>query len=125
MARRYVPYSYIYATIETGAGILVIAGLATWMMTPLTLIVSTIGAVSAFKAVYMESGKAGPQVRMRRQRQRNAAGFHFSDREPDDDGDLDDVRALCDVRERIRRNCDLSQRSADAAPSGMSALYPD
>jgi len=54
LARRYVPYSYVYAAVETGAGILMIAGLATWMAAPAALTVSTIGAVSVFKAVYVE-----------------------------------------------------------------------
>jgi glutaredoxin len=54
LARRYVPYSYVYAAIETGAGILMIAGLATWIAAPAALTVSTIGAISVFKAVYVE-----------------------------------------------------------------------
>jgi glutaredoxin len=54
VAQQYVPYSYVYAFIETGAGICMIAGLATWVVAPLALIVSTIGAISVFKAVYLE-----------------------------------------------------------------------
>lgn len=54
LAQRYVPYSYLYAFIEAGAGICMIAALATWVVAPATLIVSTIGAVSVFKAVYVE-----------------------------------------------------------------------
>ncbi|RYD27710.1 MAG: glutaredoxin family protein [Verrucomicrobiaceae bacterium] len=54
VARHYVPYSYVYAAIETGAGILMIAGLATWAAAPAALIVSTIGAVSVIRAVYIE-----------------------------------------------------------------------
>ena len=54
IAQRYVPYSYVYPFIEAGAGILMIAGLFTWIAAPLALIASTIGAFSVFKAVYLE-----------------------------------------------------------------------
>lgn len=54
IARRYVPYSYVYPFVEAGAGILMLAGLATWIAAPAALIVSTIGAISVFKAVYVE-----------------------------------------------------------------------
>ncbi len=54
VARHYVPYSYVYPYVEAGAGVLMIAGLLTWVAAPLALIVSTIGAISVFKAVYLE-----------------------------------------------------------------------
>jgi uncharacterized membrane protein YphA (DoxX/SURF4 family) len=54
IAQRYVPYSYIYPFVEAGAGTLMIAGLFTWVAAPAALIVSTIGAISVFKAVYIE-----------------------------------------------------------------------
>ena len=54
VARRYVPYSYIYPFVEAGAGALMIAGLFTWIAAPAALIVSTIGAVSIIKAAYIE-----------------------------------------------------------------------
>ena len=54
IAQKYVPYSYVYPFVEAGAGILMIAGLFTWVAAPAALIVSTIGAVSVFKAVYIE-----------------------------------------------------------------------
>lgn len=54
IARRYVPYSYVYPFVEAGAGILMIAGLFTWIAAPAALLVSTIGAISVFKAVYIE-----------------------------------------------------------------------
>ena len=54
LAQRYVPYAYIYAAVETVAGILMISGLATWIAAPAALVVSTIGAISVFKAVYIE-----------------------------------------------------------------------
>ncbi len=54
IAQRYVPYSYIYPFVEAGAGILMIAGIATWVAAPAALLVSTVGAISVFKAVYVE-----------------------------------------------------------------------
>lgn len=54
VAQRYVPYSYIYPYVEAGAGALMIAGLFTWFVAPAALIVSTIGAVSVIKAVYID-----------------------------------------------------------------------
>jgi glutaredoxin/uncharacterized membrane protein YphA (DoxX/SURF4 family) len=54
LAQRYVPYAMIYAFIEAIGGALMIAGLLTWIVAPIVLIASTIGAVSVFKAVYIE-----------------------------------------------------------------------
>ncbi|WP_234047197.1 glutaredoxin [Luteolibacter pohnpeiensis] len=54
LAQRYVPYSYVYPFVEAGAGVLMIAGVATWLAAPAALIVSTIGAISIVKAVYIE-----------------------------------------------------------------------
>ena len=54
LAQRYVPYSYVYPFIEAGGGVLMIAGLFTWVVSPIVLIASTLGAVSVFKAVYIE-----------------------------------------------------------------------
>lgn len=54
LAQRYVPYAYVYAFIEAGGGILMIAGLFTWFVAPIVLLASSIGAISVFKAVYIE-----------------------------------------------------------------------
>jgi len=54
LARRWVPYGYIYPFAEALAGLLMIAGVATWLSAPLALIVGGIGAVSVFKAVYID-----------------------------------------------------------------------
>lgn len=54
VARRYVPYSYVYPFVEAGAGVCMIAGILTWIAAPAALIVSVIGAVSVFKAVYID-----------------------------------------------------------------------
>ncbi len=54
VARRYVPYAYVYPYVEAGAGALMIAGLFTWVAAPAAFIVSTIGAISIIKAAYIE-----------------------------------------------------------------------
>lgn len=54
LAQRYVPYAYVYAFIEAGGGILMLAGLFTWVVAPIVLLASSIGAISVFKAVYIE-----------------------------------------------------------------------
>jgi glutaredoxin/uncharacterized membrane protein YphA (DoxX/SURF4 family) len=54
LAIKDVRYAYLYPFVETGAGILMIAGLFTWIAAPAALIVATIGAISIIKAVYIE-----------------------------------------------------------------------
>ena len=54
LAKRWVPYSYIYPFAEGIAGVLMIAGTLTWLSVPLALFIATIGAVSVFKAVYVD-----------------------------------------------------------------------
>ncbi len=54
LAKRWVPYSYIYPFAEGVAGILMIAGVLTWVSVPVALFIGTIGAVSVFKAVYID-----------------------------------------------------------------------
>ena len=54
LARRWVPYSYIYPFAEGAAGILMIAGALTWLSVPIALFIGTVGAVSVFKAVYID-----------------------------------------------------------------------
>ncbi|MFO6463439.1 glutaredoxin [uncultured Jannaschia sp.] len=54
LAKRWPPYGYIYPFVETGAGLLMTAMVWTWLSAPAALIVATIGAVSVFKAVYVD-----------------------------------------------------------------------
>jgi glutaredoxin len=54
LARRWVPYSYIYPYAEAGAGVLMIAGALSWISVPVALFIGTVGAVSVFKAVYVD-----------------------------------------------------------------------
>ncbi|CAN5717114.1 glutaredoxin family protein [soil metagenome] len=54
LARRWVPYSYLYPFAEGIAGVLMLAGALTWFAAPLALLIGGIGAVSVFKAVYID-----------------------------------------------------------------------
>lgn len=54
LAQRVVRYGYVYPFVETGAGLLMLAGVLTWLAAPAALIVASIGAVSVFKAVYLD-----------------------------------------------------------------------
>lgn len=53
-ARRFVPYGYFYPFAEAGAGLLMIAGALIWLAAPMALLIGTIGAISVFKAVYID-----------------------------------------------------------------------
>lgn len=54
LAKKWVPYSYIYAFAETGAGILMVSGALIWLAAPVALFIGSIGAISVFKAVYID-----------------------------------------------------------------------
>ncbi|WP_339842548.1 MauE/DoxX family redox-associated membrane protein [uncultured Halopseudomonas sp.] len=54
LAQRKVPYSYLYPFGELLAGVLMIAGALLWVAIPVALFIGTIGAVSVFKAVYID-----------------------------------------------------------------------
>lgn len=54
LAQRWVPYSYIYPFTEGLAGILMISGALNWLSIPLALFIGTVGALSVFKAVYID-----------------------------------------------------------------------
>jgi glutaredoxin len=54
LAQRWVRYSYIYPFAEGLAGLLMMAGALMWLSIPLALFIGTIGAVSVFKAVYVD-----------------------------------------------------------------------
>jgi len=54
LARRWVPYGYAYPVLEALAGVLMAAGVATWLSVPVALVIGTIGAVSVAKAVYVD-----------------------------------------------------------------------
>lgn len=54
LARRWVPYAYIYPFAEGLAGVLMLAHALDWLSIPLALSTGTIGAVSVFYAVYIQ-----------------------------------------------------------------------
>ncbi|MFZ7094328.1 MauE/DoxX family redox-associated membrane protein [Primorskyibacter sp. 2E233] len=54
LARRWVPYGKLYPFGEALAGILMTAGALTWLSAPVALFIGTVGAVSVFKAVYID-----------------------------------------------------------------------
>ena len=54
LARRWVPYARIYPFAEALAGVLMVAGVWRWLSVPVALFIGTLGAVSVFKAVYID-----------------------------------------------------------------------
>ena len=54
LARRWVRYAYLYPFGEALAGVLMLAGALLWIAIPVALVIGTIGAVSVFKAVYVD-----------------------------------------------------------------------
>ena len=54
LAKRWVPYSYVYPFAEGLAGVLMVAGALTWLSVPIALFIGTVGAASVFKAVYID-----------------------------------------------------------------------
>lgn len=54
LAQRVVRYGYVYPFIETGAGLLMLMGVLTWVAAPAALFAAGIGAISVIKAVYID-----------------------------------------------------------------------
>ena len=54
LARRWVRYGYIYPFAEGFAGLSMLSGAFIWLSAPIALTIGTIGAVSVFKAVYID-----------------------------------------------------------------------
>ncbi|WRH76763.1 MAG: glutaredoxin [Sphingobium sp.] len=54
LAKRWVPYSRIYPFAEGLAGVLMASGALNWLSIPVALFIGGIGAMSVFKAVYIE-----------------------------------------------------------------------
>lgn len=54
LAQRWVRYGYVYPFAEGVAGVLMVAGALMWLSIPVALFIGTIGAVSVFKAVYID-----------------------------------------------------------------------
>ncbi|QRE73224.1 MauE/DoxX family redox-associated membrane protein [Methylobacterium aquaticum] len=54
LGQRWVRYAYAYPFLEGIAGILMVAGVLDWISIPVALFIGTVGAVSVFKAVYLD-----------------------------------------------------------------------
>lgn len=54
LAQRWVPYAYVYPHAEAFAGVLMIAGVFGFLSGPVALFIGAVGAVSVFKAVYID-----------------------------------------------------------------------
>jgi glutaredoxin len=54
LARRWVPYSYVYPLAEFAAGALMAAHALDWLSIPLAAFIGTVGGVSVFYAVYIQ-----------------------------------------------------------------------
>lgn len=54
LARRLPPYGRAYPFLELGAGVLMLTRTLDWLSIPVALTIGGIGAVSVFKAVYLE-----------------------------------------------------------------------
>ncbi|MBO6815943.1 MAG: glutaredoxin [Rhizobiaceae bacterium] len=54
LAQKWVPYGRVYPFAEALGGILMLAGALLWLAAPVMLFIGTVGAVSVFKAVYID-----------------------------------------------------------------------
>jgi glutaredoxin len=54
LAKRWVPYSYVYPYVELAAGVLMLAHVLPAISIPAALFIGSIGAVSVIKAVYID-----------------------------------------------------------------------
>lgn len=54
LARRWLPYAYVYPFAQLGAGLLMLTGLLPWLAIPVSAFIGGIGAVSIYQAVYVE-----------------------------------------------------------------------
>lgn len=54
LARRWLPYAYVYPFAEGLAGLLMLARAADWLSVPVALFIGSVGAVSVFHAVYVQ-----------------------------------------------------------------------
>jgi glutaredoxin len=54
LARRWLPYAYVYPFAEGLAGVLMLARTLDWVSVPVALFIGSVGAVSVFYAVYVQ-----------------------------------------------------------------------
>ena len=83
LAKRWVPYSYVYPFAEGLAGVLMVAGALTWLSVPVALFIGTVGARLGVQGGLHRQARA--EMRLRRRVEQRAARVRLADREPDDD----------------------------------------
>ena len=54
LAMKHLRYAYLYPFLEAFAGIGMIAMLPVWLIAPISLFIGSVGAVSVYKAVYVD-----------------------------------------------------------------------
>lgn len=54
LSRRWVPYANLYPFLEGAAGVLMLSDTLLWLSVPLALFIGAEGAISVFKAVYVD-----------------------------------------------------------------------
>lgn len=54
LSKRWVPYASLYPFLEGAAGVLMISGQLNWLSVPIALFIGLEGAISVFKAVYID-----------------------------------------------------------------------
>lgn len=54
LARRWVPYGYVYPYAEALAGVLMVAGALIWIAAPVAIFIGAVGGLSVFKAVWID-----------------------------------------------------------------------
>lgn len=54
LAQRWVGYGHVYPFGEALAGVLMVAGVLIWLAAPVAFVIGTVGAVSVFKAVFID-----------------------------------------------------------------------
>lgn len=54
LAMRVVRYAYVYPFAELYVGVAMLASLSAWLVSPVALLIGGIGAISVFKAVYID-----------------------------------------------------------------------
>ena len=120
LAKRWVPYGKVYPFGEALAGILMTAGILPWLSAPVALFIGTIGAVSVFKAVYVEKRDLKCACVER------AARLRIADRKPDDDGNgpLDGGARLFGVMHWRLKDPPLATASSHWAFSKGQRPYP-
>lgn len=55
LAKRWVPYAYLYPFLEAGAAVLMAGRILPWLSIPVALFIGTVGAASVIYAVYVQN----------------------------------------------------------------------